>query len=527
MKTIYYNGTILTLAEPLYAEALLAEEGRIISVGDAQTILALQDEDTVLVDLAGRCLAPGFIDAHSHIFSYADTLDTVPLGEAKSFDQVAALLRAFIEDNDLTHGEVVIGFGYDHNFLAEKAHPTKALLDQVSTTNPILITHQSGHLAVANSAFLNMSGLDEHTPDPEGGHFGRWENGELSGLLEEKAFFMAAGCMGEGTAADKKRRMAKAQDIYLSYGVTTAQEGMLGQPNDLTLQQLAAEQALKLDIVGYPSLQNAHELLQGHPERKIYQGRYRLGGYKIILDGSPQGRTAWLSQPYEGSEDCAYGAYSDEEVYQFLRTAALEGEQVLAHCNGDAASEQLLSQYEKIVQEVPGAQIVRPVMIHAQTVRLDQLPRMKALAMIPSFFVEHVCQWGEIHRQNLGEERASRISPVQSALDCGLTVTFHQDTPVLPPDMLHTIWTAVNRLTAEGHLLGANERISPLEALKAVTINAAYQYGEENAKGTLEAGKMADMVILSADPLAVEAMAIKDITVEATIKAGQIVYQRA
>lgn len=527
MKTIYHNGTILTLAEPLYAEALLVEDGRIVSVGDKQTVLALQDEETVLVDLAGKCLLPGFIDAHSHICSYADTLDSVPLGGAKSFEQIAALLKAFIAENDLTHIEVVMGFGYDHNFLAEKTHPTKELLDQVSADKPILITHQSGHMAVANSAFLKLSGLNDQTPDPEGGHFGRLENGELSGLMEETAFFMAAGCMGEGSIADKKRRLAKAQDIYLSYGVTTAQEGMLGAANDVVLQQLAAEETLKIDIVGYADIKDAHDLLEGHPERKIYQDHYRLGGYKIILDGSPQGRTAWLSQPYEGSDDCAYGAYSDEEVYQFLRKAALEGEQVLAHCNGDAASEQLISQYERIVQEVPGAQIVRPVMIHAQTVRLDQLPRMKALEMIPSFFVEHVCQWGEVHRKNLGEERANRISPVHSALECGLTVTFHQDTPVLPPDMLHTIWTAVNRLTAAGNLLGAAERVSALEALKAITINAAYQYGEENTKGTLETGKTADLVILSADPLSVSPLAIKDITVEATIKAGQVVYQRA
>lgn len=527
MKTIYYNGTILTLAEPLYAEALLVEDGMIAAVGDAQTVLAMQEEDTALVDLAGRCLLPGFIDAHSHICSFASTLETVPLGGAKNFEQLAALLRTFIKDNDLTHGEVVMGFGYDHNFLAEKTHPTKALLDQVSTDNPILITHQSGHMAVANSAFLKLSGLEDQMPDPEGGHYGRLENGELSGLLEETAFFMAAGSWGAGTVEDNRRRLTKAQAIYLSYGVTTAQEGMLGKPNDSTLQQLAEQKSLQMDIVGYADLKDAHELLQGHPERKLYKDHYRLGGYKIILDGSPQGRTAWLSSPYEGGSDCAYGAYSDDEVYQFLRTAALEGEQVLAHCNGDAASEQLLSQFERLVREVPEVQLVRPVMIHAQTVRLDQLPRLKPLGMIPSFFVEHVYQWGEIHQQNLGEVRANRISPVHSALDCGLTVTFHQDTPVLPPDMLHTIWTAVNRLTAAGNLLGAAERVSALEALKAVTINAAYQYGEENSKGTLEAGKMADMVILSADPLAVDPLTIKDIRVEATIKAGQVVYQHA
>ena len=144
--------------------------------------------------------------------------------------------------------------------------------------------------------------------------------------------------------------------------------------------------------------------------------------------------------------------------------------------------------------------------------------------MIPSFFVEHVCQWGEIHRQNLGEERAARISPARSAIDCGLTITFHQDTPVLPPDMLHTIWCAVNRLTASGNLLGGEERISVLEALRAVTINAAYQYGEEDEKGTLEVGKLADLVILEQDPLAVNALSIKDIAVCATIKAGETLY---
>lgn len=524
MKTIYYNGPILTLAEPLYQEALMVADGRIQAVGTEASVLALKDAQTVMVDLKGRCLLPGFIDAHSHICAFSSTLETVPLAGAKSFADLAELLRGFIEDNDLTHGEVVMGFGYDHNFLAEKRHPTKTLLDGVSIANPILITHQSGHMAVANSAFLALSGIDAQTPDPLGGHFGRLDDGcELSGLMEETAFFMAAGKWGAGTAEDNKRRLNKAQEIYLRYGVTTAQEGMLGRDNDELLRQMAAQQSLKIDIVGYADLKNAHDLLCAHPERKIYAQHYRLGGYKIILDGSPQGRTAWLSEPYAGSNDCAYGAYTDEEVYQFLLMAAQEGEQVLAHCNGDAASEQLLTQYERIAQEAAG-QIVRPVMIHAQTVRQDQLPRLKALNMIPSFFVEHVCQWGEIHRQNLGEERAARISPARSAIDCGLTITFHQDTPVLPPDMLHTIWCAVNRLTASGNLLGGEERISVLEALRAVTINAAYQYGEEDEKGTLEVGKLADLVILEQDPLAVNALSIKDIAVCATIKAGETLY---
>ena len=524
MKTIYYDGQIVTMAEPLYAEALLVEDGRIQAVGEKEAVMALRDDETVLVDLQGKCLLPGFIDAHSHICSFASTLETVPLGGAKSFAELAELLRAFIDQNDLTHGEVVMGFGYDHNYLAEKCHPHKDVLDAVSQTNPILITHQSGHMAVANSAFLALSGLNEQTPDPEGGHLGRGTDGQLTGLLEETAFFQAAGQWGAGSAEDNRRRLNKAQAIYLRYGVTTAQEGMLGRDNDRLLTEVAQEQGLKIDIVGYADLKDAHDLLQGQPQRKVYNGHYRLGGYKIILDGSPQGRTAWLSQPYEGTDSCAYGAYSDDEVFAFLRTAAEEGEQILVHCNGDAASEQFLCQLERVARQVPDAKIVRPVMIHAQTVRLDQLPRLKALGMIPSFFVEHVYQWGEIHRQNLGQARASRISPARSALDLGLMVTFHQDTPVLPPDMLHTVWSAVNRLTAAGQLLGGDERISALEALKAVTINAACQYGEEKDKGTLEAGKLADMVILDQDPLKADPLTIKDIQVLATIKAGDVVY---
>lgn len=526
MKTLYYGGTILTLAQPLYAEALLVEDGRIKAVGSQDDVAAWQDNDTQLVDLAGRCLMPGFIDAHSHICSFASTLETVPLGDAHSFAEIAAKLRAFIRDNNLTHGEMVTGFGYDHNFLAEKTHPDKSLLDDISRTNPILITHQSGHLAVANSLFLAQSGLTAQTPDPEGGRLGRLNDSkELSGLLEETAFFNAAGRWGAGSTEDQIRRINKVQDIYLRYGITTAQEGKLYAPNDELLQKMADDHQLKLDIVGYADLQDAHNLLQGNLRRKQYHNHYRLGGYKIILDGSPQGRTAWLSQPYEGTNDCAYGAYSDEDVYRFLRTAALEGEQVLAHCNGDAAAEQLLSQYERLAQDEPNALIYRPVMIHAQTVRLDQLPRMHRLGMIASFFVEHVYQWGDIHRQNLGQARATNISPAQSAWDEGIVVTFHQDSPVLPPDMLHTVWSAVNRQTQTGYLLGADQRLTPLQALQAVTINAAYQYSEENDKGTLEAGKLADMVILSHDPLTHDKQSLKDITVCATIKEGITVYQ--
>ena len=217
---------------------------------------------------------------------------------------------------------------------------------------------------------------------------------------------------------------------------------------------------------------------------------------KHFLDGSPQGRTAWMRTPYLGEEKdyYAYGTQRDEQLQANLELALKDNMQILVHCNGDAACEQYINQYEKIKKKYEIENDIRPVIIHAQLLDRDQLNRVKNLNMIPSFFVAHVYYWGDIHIQNYGFERASRISLAKDALDKGIIFTFHQDSPVIKPNMLETIWCAVNRTTKDGILLGKDERISPMEALKAVTKNAAYQYFEENIKGTLKEGKLADLV---------------------------------
>lgn len=529
MKTLYKNGNILTMEEDKpYLKSLLVENDKIIAWDDMAQA-AENDHDTIIYDLQGACLLPAFIDAHSHICSFASTLETVQLAAARSFADIKAAMEAYILGNCPPKEQFIVGFGYDNNFLAEKAHPTKALLDEIAVDNPMIITHKSGHMAVANSAYLKACGITADTVDPEGGKYGRISGSrEPNGYLEETAFFATASIGGAPKEADIFRQIAKAQDVYLSYGITTAQEGMMKAPNAQNLEAMAETQQLKIDIVGFVDLNEAAQVLQNNQEAKTYHHHFRLGGYKLILDGSPQGKTAWLSQPYEGSDDCAYGSYSDEYVYELLKQAIEEQEQVLVHCNGDAAAEQFITQMEKIKKELPQLfEGQRPVMIHAQTVRLDQLPRMKALGMIPSFFVEHVHQWGDVHLKNLGQARAQRISPVASAIKNDLIYTFHQDTPVLPPDMMRTIQTAVTRLTAEGVLLGEEERVTVWEALKAVTINAAYQYFEENQKGSLAVGKKADMVILSADPLKTASDKIAAIKILATIKDGMVVYQQS
>lgn len=273
---------------------------------------------------------------------------------------------------------------------------------------------------------------------------------------------------------------------------------------------------------------NPDDLYANKDYAKKYHNRLKINGYKLFLDGSPQAKTAWLTQPYEGEETyCGYPLYDDEKVKEWILRAVNDDVQLLTHCNGDAASDQLITNYELALKEStnPNKNNLRPVMIHCQTVRNDQLDKMKELHMIPSIFVDHTYYWGDIHLKYLGKERGNRISPAKSAFDRGLVVNFHQDSPVIPPNMLQTIWSAVNRITRNGVSIGKEEGISVYDALKALTIHAAYVYSEEDEKGSIAPGKIADLVILDQNPLEIDPLKIRDINILETIKEGKTLYK--
>ena len=331
----------------------------------------------------------------------------------------------------------------------------------------------------------------------------------------------------------------RAQEMYFSYGITTAQEGMMTEAVGGLYRLLLASGLLKLDVTAYADIKVGHKLMEEFQDyTKGYRQHFRLGGYKMFLDGSPQGRTAWLRRPYEaastgGSSDLGretgyrgYPVLDDEAVYRNLKMAAAEGRQILTHCNGDAACGQLLDQCKRVEKEGLPLAAVRPVMVHAQMLGADQMDELKRLGVIPSFFVAHVYHWGEIHVKNLGLSRAGAISPAASALKREILFTFHQDSPVIRPDMMETVWCAVNRRTKSGRILGETERIPVYEALKAVTVNGAYQYFEEETKGMIAPGKTADLMILEENPLTAEPEALKDIRVLETMKEGETVYRR-
>lgn len=530
MQTIYYNGTIITMDEKEpQAEAVCINDGTIVKVGKQKDILGMQDAHATLVDLEGKTMFPGFIDPHSHFVGVANSLSQCDLSGAACFDEIAEKIKQFITDNAIKEGEWVFGSNYDHNFLTEKKHPDKFLLDKISTVNPIVLIHASSHMGVANSAALSAQNITAETPDPEGGKFAHVQGtNEPTGFMEENAFINFQNHVPMLGVERLMQLIVKAQEIYASYGITTIQDGMVAKPLFQLIQYAVSQKLLYIDVIGFIDILNCRDLVKEHKEFVgHYVNHFKIGGYKVFLDGSPQGRTAWMETPYKDSEDgyCGYPILKDEHLHDIVHMALEDKQQLLAHCNGDAAAQQYISQFEKVHREYPELDTKRPVMIHAQLVRRDQLKRMPEIGMMPSFFIAHTYFWGDIHIENFGKERADSISPAKSAVDIGIPYTFHQDSPVLMPDMMRTIWCAVNRITKKGVRIGEEERVSVYDALKAITVNAAYQYFEEDKKGSITEGKQADLVILDCNPLEIDEMKLADVKVLETIKAGKSIYK--
>lgn len=537
MDQIFYNGHIITLSEADEEEerknepqAVLVRNEKIEMIGNLSDVEKKAEPSVVRRNLEGKCLMPAFIDSHSHFVMNGQMSLMADLSNCECFNDIIDSLKHYVRYNNLTSNEAVIGFGYDHNFLKEHSQPDRRILDQVSQEIPIVILHVSAHLACANSAALKIAGISSDTENPEGGFLGRFENSnEPSGYVEEKAVELLQKAVFARVKFDISSIMKNMQTEYIKNGITTVQDGASTQQDIDILLKMNDSGCLKLDVVAYPLITADGKSIMDlcRNEYDTYKKHLKIGGYKIVLDGSPQGRSAWMSKPYLGGETdyCGYPWLNDEVLYKYLDEVISEGKQILAHCNGDAASEQFITIYEKVLKAKGNKCDLRPVMIHCQTVRNDQLDRMAKIHMIASIFVGHVWYWGDIHVKNFGSERGHHISPVRDAVERGVCVNFHQDAPVTKPNMLHSVWCAVNRISRSGNKIGANQAIGVYDALKAVTINAAYQYFEEDIKGSISEGKRADLIILDKSPLDVDKMKIKDLKVLETIKDGETLYE--
>jgi predicted amidohydrolase YtcJ len=542
---IYYGGRVLTMndAQP-GAEAVAVKDRKIFAVGGRAAIEKLhKGRKTLMIDMAGKVLLPGFFDAHSHfsqvgLQAISANLLPPPDGPVKSIAQLQAVLREHLNSSPVVkkYG-VVIGFDYDDSQLAERRSPTRQELDAVSTDIPVFIIHQSGHLGVCNSKALSIAGIASGTPNPQGGVIVREADGRTpSGVLEEHAYFDALlKLLPKFTPEQGIELLEAAQNIYLANGFTTAQEGR-ADPSTLGLLPLAANLGkLKLDVVVYPDItMNADSpVLHGSLMSRNYTNGLRLGGVKLSLDGSPQGKTAWFSKPYfhppvgqpEGYR--GYPVLTDEQATKWVEEAFKNNWQLLVHANGDAAIDQFLRTVRTASAEIPGSNR-RTVLIHGQFLRANQVTEIKELGIFPALYPMHTFYWGDWHRQSVvGPERAENLSPSGWLHANDIMFSIHSDAPVTFPNSMRVLASAVNRTTRTGYILGPNQRIDPLIALKAMTIWPAYQHFEEASKGSIEVGKVADFVILSDDPLTVRRTQLAEIKVLETIKNGKSVYKLA
>lgn len=538
VATVWVNGVILTLDETLgEVEAVAMQDGRILAAGSRDLVTKAAGEGAILRDLQGAVLAPGFIDTHGHFALTAQAagmanLQPPPAGPIRTIPE----LQHALEQWSSAHPDApwITGWGYDDSLLAEGRHPTRDDLDAVSPDKPVLLLHTSAHFAACNSVCLEIIGVGADTPDPPGGVIRRSADGRTpDGVLEETAMYPIFQALPAPVKSQRIAGILAVQQVYASRGITTVQEGAAQAQTIQDLKEAAESGGLYLDVVAYQHFQDGAVIDESFAVSRNYENHFRTGGIKLVLDGSPQGRTAWLTKPYvrppagQTADYAGYGIYSDNGAGALMESALLRGAQVIAHANGDRAIDQYLDRMIPLIEANPGADL-RPVVIHAQTVRPDQLEKMAEAGIIPSFFAAHPFFWGDWHRDAvLGPERAAFISPLAAAKALDIPYTIHNDPPVVPPDVMRLIWVAVSRETRSGAVLGPDQRAAPLDALRAVTIHAARQYFEEADKGSITPGKRADLVVLSANPLTVDAGAIRDIRILETLKDGITIYTAA
>ncbi len=541
MNELYFNGDIVTVDDNMMeAEAVLVKDGKIVKVGTNDELLTLVDETTIKIDLEGKTMMPGLIDPHSHFGMVAQlallpSLAAPPVGNCTNIDKIIENL--ILSDKENPDFEYIIAMGYDNYQIEEKRHLNKHDLDKVSTTKPVIALHVSGHVGAMNSKALETFGYTATSGDISGGYIERdIKTGEPTGYVEEVAIIgVMVKCLPKPTGELVEKMAIKGQEIYASNGITTIQDGLSTDKEFKFLTEIQEKGLLELDVHCYPALYIDNGWKDGtlgiEPGEK--RGRFKFSGYKAHLDGSPQARTAWMLEPYNVVEEgddpdyIAYGLFEDDQVVIDWFVECLRGgHQLLVHTNGDRASEQFIRCYKKALEIQEPKNEIRPVVVHAQTTQAHQLDEMKELGILPTFFSAHTYFWGDDHIRNFGTDRASVISNLRHSYDIGLSCTDHNDSPILPPNSIFSMWTATNRITRSGKVIGEDRRITPLEALKAHTINGAYQYFEEDIKGTITEGKLADFVIVDKNMLKIDKSEIKDIKVLETIKEGKTIYKR-
>ena len=537
---IYLGGDIVTIDDKQpSAEALAVKNGKIIFVGSKADADRVKGEATKVLDLGGKTLMPSFIDAHSHyinslLVANQAKLYAPPAGPGKDVESIIAELKKFAKEHNIPKGKEIIGYGYDDTAMPNGRLLNRDDLDAAFPDNPVQVGHVSMHGAVMNSLALKKYGFSAKTKTPPGGVIVRKPGTkEPYGLIMETAYLPVFEKTPPLTPEQEIAASKAGQMLYAQTGITTAHEGATHLPQFNTMRRASEAGANIIDIVAFPFILDVKKVLEVYPREKwlTYENRLKVGGVKMTIDGSPQGRTAAFTTPYltggPGGEKNWRGelTFPGATIKEMVKQVYALDVPLNLHANGDAAIDAFIKTHEVVAQDNPGKDR-NITMIHAQFTRKDQIPKFVEYKIRPSFYTLHTFYFSEAHRKNRGEAQAMYISPMRDAIDAGLHPTNHTDFVVAPLDQMFMLWSAVNRVSRSGVEIGPDQRVTPLEGLKAMTIWPAEQYGEQDTKGSLTPGKLADLVILDHNPLEVEKLAIKDIKVVETIKEGKTIYQR-
>ena len=539
--TIFYGGDIVTMnqAQPK-AEAVAIQDGKIIGVGSFTNLKKLQGEGTKLINLNGQTLMPGMVEPHVHIMGTAFSEEiflnlsnfTMP---HDTLDSLVAKLTAY--SKNIKDGDWINAFGVDPSrtepFMSEL---TADILDKVSTTKPIFILNQSMHIAYVNHKALEVAGLTDSSPDPKGGKFLKDSKGHLTGVVyEAPAFYLFLNKMPLPTQEVIEQAIVKVGQRLVSKGVTTSAEitvgGYLGVDKEYALfNAMTRNGKLPVRVRGYmyssayPSTNNSYKPGQG-------DDNFKLIGVKIVADGSNQGLTGAMTKPYDfpaGTKNTGTLNFTEQELYDLAKPRFDEGWQISVHSNGDKSIEQTLNVFERLVTK-PSDVKTRLRIEHFTVPTEAQISRAAKLGVVPGFTIGHTDYWGEaFHDHLLGAERADRIDPSASLIKKGMHFAYHSDSPVSPIHPLKYASEGAARLwqVPPQKVLNANQRVSINNALKAVTIDAAYQLKMDDKVGSIEKGKYADFAIVDKNPMKTDAYKIRDIEVNETWINGRQVFKK-
>ena len=527
---VYRNGKIITVdSQDSIQEAVAVKFGRILAVGTNEDIKSLIGPATDIIDLEGKTVIPGLIDSHCHMALVGvGRMLTEDLSEEAGIRSISDIQSALAKRSQNTpSGEWVTGFQEDDSKLAEKRHPTRWELDEASREHPIIISTVGGHFSIANSKAFEMAGVTKDTNDPVGGKMDRDpETGDITGGLHEKAIDMIRpGWLGFPTREQSYDGAKLILEECASVGLTCVYDTVEGS-------QIRAFIDLK-NAGALPVRVRMDVMIDLFPELKklgIFRGLgddwLKLCGLKFFFDGAISARTAAVSEPYLDKAEF-YGVFATtrEIATKTIMNAYAEGYRISAHANGDSAIEMYLDIMEEAQAKFP-REDPRNRDIHCTVVNPKLVQRIKKLGMLPTIFGPYVYYHGDKLIPSFGEERLEWMFAARSFLDAGIMLSAHSDHPCAPFPPLMAIHGLVNRTTKAGRPIGQSQKISVMEALRLYTINAAYQSFDENELGSLEPGKLADMVVLGQDILSIETDKIIDIAIEKTIINGNVIFEK-